>query len=153
MGPNAKIAAYHGGGSASLAAYYAVTPFDGISAQLTSPPDFISGCYAHKELPVLSLKTDKGEAGFTFKSYNEPPSVKDRVPVDDFLLNNTELLMMDYHSPNFKSFLWFADIEGMLTSSDEKLGRIPKACGAPSLIFHGVDSHCLGIWSLYCTSG
>jgi len=69
MGPNAQLAAYHGGGSASLAAYYAITPFDGISSQLTSPPVFINGCYAHKELPLLGnfLKTDKGQSGITFR--------------------------------------------------------------------------------------
>lgn len=114
MGPNAKLAAYHGGGSASLAAYYAVTPFDGISAQLTSPPEFIDGCYAHKELPLLGnfLKTDKGENGITFKAYNEPPSVKDRDVVEEIHLSRTELLMMDYHSPKLDDLLWFADIEG-----------------------------------------
>ena len=86
LGPNAKIATYHGGGSASLAAYYAVTPFDGISAQLTSTPSYTAGCYAHKELPLLGtiLKTDKGEAGVTFRAYNDPPSVKDRELCDDF---------------------------------------------------------------------
>lgn len=114
LGPNAKIATYHGGGSASLAAYYAVTPFDGISAQLTTTPSYTAGCYAHKELPLLGpiLKTDKGETGVTFRAYNDPPSVKDRELCDEIVLTKTEFLLMDYTNPKFKSALWYADIEG-----------------------------------------
>ena len=114
LGPNAKITTYHGGGSASLAAYYAVTPFDGISAQLSSTPSYTTGCYAHKELPLLGtiLKTDKGEAGVTFRAYNDPPSVKNRELCDEIVLTKTEFLLMDYTNPKFKSALWFADIEG-----------------------------------------
>jgi len=71
MGPNAKFAAINGGGkfskvrhslrpetltcaigSASLSAYYAVTPYDGLSAQLTEKPLFTEGCYAHKEYVI-----------------------------------------------------------------------------------------------------
>jgi len=121
LGPNAKIATYHGGGSASLAAYYAITPFDGISAQLTSAPDYTVGCYAHKELPLLGtvLKTDKGEPGVTFRAYNDPPSVKGREIADDTTLTKTELLMMDYYCPKLKSKLWYADIEGSFTAEED----------------------------------
>ncbi|PBP21981.1 glycosyl hydrolase family 3 N terminal domain-containing protein [Diplocarpon rosae] len=118
VGPNAKIAYYHGGGSASLAAYYAVTPFDGISAQLTSPPIYTVGCYAHKELPLLGnlLKTDKGEAGVRFRAYNEPPTMKDREYVDEITLIRTEFLLMDYKPPEIKQPLWYADVEGSFTA-------------------------------------
>ncbi|TVY48496.1 putative beta-glucosidase I [Lachnellula occidentalis] len=121
IGPNAKIAAYHGGGSAALRAYYAVTPFEGISAQLTSPPEYTVGCYAHKELPLIGniLKTDKGEPGVSFRAYNEPPSVKNREIADELLLAKTELLMMDYECSRFKSPMWWADIEGYLTAEED----------------------------------
>ncbi|KAF4625175.1 hypothetical protein G7Y89_g12995 [Cudoniella acicularis] len=121
LGPNAKYAAYHGGGSAALAAYYAVTPFEGISAQLTSIPEYTVGCYAHKELPLIGeiLKTDKGETGFMFRAYNDPPSVKDRKPVDELHLTKTELLMMDYQCDKLKDPLWFADIEGFYTAEED----------------------------------
>ncbi|KAN0113084.1 glycoside hydrolase family 3 protein [Hyaloscypha variabilis] len=120
VGPNAKIATYHGGGSASLAAYYAVTPFDGISAQLTHPPSYTTGCYAHKELPLLGtlLKTDKGAAGVTFRAYNQPPSVKDRELCDEIVLDKTEFLLMDYNNPKLKA-LWYADIEGDFTAEED----------------------------------
>ncbi|KAH8796458.1 glycoside hydrolase superfamily [Hyaloscypha finlandica] len=121
LGPNAKIATYHGGGSASLAAYYAVTPFDGISAQLTTPPSYTVGSYAHKELPLLGtvLKTDKGEPGVTFRVYNDPPSVKDRELCDEIVLDKTEFLLMDYNNPKVKSALWYADIDGYFTAEED----------------------------------
>ena len=122
IGPNAKIAAYHGGGSASLAAYYAVTPFDGISAQLDTPPQYTEGCYAHKELPLLGnfLKTENGEAGVTFRAYNEPPSVTGREVVDEITLTKTEFLLMDYKCPRIKDKLWYADIDGFYESSNDQ---------------------------------
>jgi beta-glucosidase len=121
LGPNAKIATYHGGGSASLAAYYAVTPFDGISEQLTTPPSYTVGCYAHKELPLLgtTLKTDEGKPGVRFRAYNEPPSVNDRVIADEITLTKTEFLMMDYQCPRLKSLLWYADIEGSFIAEED----------------------------------
>lgn len=51
----------------------------------------------------------------TRRAYNEPPSVKDRIVADEILLTKTELLMMDYNSPNLNPELWFADIEGKFT--------------------------------------
>jgi beta-glucosidase len=121
LGPNAKIAQYHGGGSASLAAYYAITPFDGIKSQLTTEPEFTVGCYAHKELPLLGnmLTTEKGEPGVSWKAYNDPPSVKDRKPVDELVLKKTEFLLMDYNPETIKSPLWYADIEGYFTAEED----------------------------------
>ncbi|KAB8290818.1 hypothetical protein EYC80_008455 [Monilinia laxa] len=121
VGPNAKIATYHGGGSASLAAYYAVTPFDGISAQLESTPTYTVGAYAHKDLPLLGLllKTDKGEMGVTFRAYNDPPTTENRQVADELTLTKTELLMMDYYSSKLKDELWWADIEGYLIAEED----------------------------------
>ncbi|KAI9643861.1 beta-glucosidase [Ciborinia camelliae] len=121
VGPNAKIATYHGGGSASLAAYYAVTPFDGISAQLESTPLYTVGAYAHKDLPLLGffLKTDKGETGFSFKAYNDPPTTENREVADEITLTKSELLMMDYYCPKLKNELWWADVEGYLTAEED----------------------------------
>ncbi|THV49389.1 hypothetical protein BGAL_0197g00060 [Botrytis galanthina] len=121
VGPNAKVATFHGGGSASLAAYYAVTPFDGISAQLESAPSYTVGAYAHKDLPLLDsvLKTDKGERGFSFRAYNEPPTTEDRELVDELILTKTELLMMDYQCPKLKNELWWADVEGYMTAEED----------------------------------
>lgn len=121
VGPNAKVATYHGGGSASLAAYYAVTPFDGIGAHVESTPSYTVGAYAHKDLPLLGhlLKTDKGEPGVSFRAYNSPPKAENREVADEIILTKTELLMMDYHCPRLKEELWWADVEGYLTADED----------------------------------
>ncbi|KAJ8059492.1 hypothetical protein OCU04_011153 [Sclerotinia nivalis] len=121
VGPNAKVSTHHGGGSASLAAYYAVTPFDGISARLESAPLYTVGAYAHKDLPLLGLllKTDKGETGVSFRAYNDPPTAENRELVDEITLIKTELLMMDYLCPKLKDELWWADVEGYMTAEED----------------------------------
>lgn len=143
IGPNAKVAYYHGGGSASLAAYYAVTPFDGISAQLTSPPEYTVGCYAHKELPLFGnlLKAHNGEPGVTFRSYNDPPSVKDRECVDEIVLTKTEFLLMDYMPPALKQPLWYANVEGSFTAEEDGDFEIGLGVYGAAKLF--VDGHLL----------
>lgn len=121
IGPNAKYAAYHGGGSASLNAYYAITPFSGISAQLTSPPTFTEGCYAHKELPLLGyfLTTATNEQGVIFKAYDLPSSNPARRCVDEITLQKTDFLLMDYDPPGISDPIWYADIEGSLIADQD----------------------------------
>ena len=112
------MATYHGGGSASLAAYYAVTPYDGVSKKLSSPPEYTIGQYSHKMLPLLgySTKSTKGQPGVTMKVYLEGPEVADRVPVDEIEIVKTEMLLVDYENPNIKSPLWYATFEGSLVA-------------------------------------
>ncbi|KAI0880647.1 glycoside hydrolase family 3 protein [Annulohypoxylon maeteangense] len=121
IGPNAKVATYHGGGSASLAAYYAVTPFDGISNKLSSPPDYTIGQYSHKLLPLLgySTKSTKGEQGITMKVYVDGPEVSNRQPVDQLELLKTEMLFIDYENPHLKGPLWYATLEGSLVAEED----------------------------------
>ncbi|KUI72987.1 putative beta-glucosidase I [Cytospora mali] len=122
IGPNAKIATYHGGGSASLAAFYAVTPFDGISAKLSSPPEYAIGQYSHKMLPLLglSVKSKSGKPGMTMTAYNEPPEEKsDRTPLDIIEIDKTELLLVDYYNPKITSNEWYADIEGSFVADED----------------------------------
>lgn len=122
IGPNAKIATYHGGGSASLAAFYAVTPFDGISAKLDSPPEYSVGHYAHKMLPLLGtvLKSKSGKPGMTMTAYNEHPDEKaDRTPLDVVELDKTDLLLVDYYNPKITSTKWYADLEGSFVADED----------------------------------
>ncbi|KAH8893200.1 Cel3c putative beta-glucosidase [Thozetella sp. PMI_491] len=112
IGPNAKIATYHGGGSASLAAYYAVTPFDGISAKLSTAPDYAVGSYSHKMLPLIGavVKNSKGEPGVTMNVYNQPPSETARELIEAIDLVKTELLLVDYYNDKLAD-TWYADFE------------------------------------------
>ncbi|KAI0470724.1 beta-glucosidase [Xylariaceae sp. FL0804] len=121
IGPNAQIATYHGGGSAALAAYYAVTPFDGISSKLSSPPEYTIGAYSHKLLPLLgySTKSLKGNRGMTMKVYLESPEVEGREQVDEIELDKTEMHLIDYTNPRITSALWYATLLGTMTAEED----------------------------------
>ncbi|KAJ5671459.1 hypothetical protein N7507_000586 [Penicillium longicatenatum] len=121
IGPNAKQAAYCGGGSASLAPYYTVTPFDGVSAKSNGDVKFSQGVYSHKELPLLGplMKTEDGKTGFTFKVYNEHPSAgTERTVVDELQLINSLGFLMDYVNPKIKSMTYYVDMEGYFTPEE-----------------------------------
>jgi beta-glucosidase len=83
IGPNAKFAAFSGGGSASLLPYYAVTPFDGIAEQAKAVR-YSLGAIGYKALPLASssVKTKDGKLGFTMRVYLDPPTEKGRKPID-----------------------------------------------------------------------
>lgn len=124
IGPNARIASYCGGGSASLASYYAVTPFEGVSAKSTGEVTFTQGVYSHKELPLLGplMKTADGKTGFTFKVYNEPPSAgQERAIVDELHLVGSIGFLMDYVNPKIKSMTFYVDMEGFFTPEESGL--------------------------------
>ncbi|KAJ5562800.1 hypothetical protein N7461_001561 [Penicillium sp. DV-2018c] len=121
IGPNAKISAYSGGGSASLAPYYTVTPFDGVSAKSEGEIQFSQGVYSHKDLPLLGplLKTHDGKPGFIFKVYNEhPDSGVDRQVVDELHLLESSGFLMDYVNPKIKSNTYYVDMEGTYTPEE-----------------------------------
>lgn len=124
IGPNSKLAAYCGGGSASLAPYYTVTPFEGVTGKSKGEVKFSQGVYSHKDLPLLGplLQTADGKVGFTFKAYNEHPShATDRVPVDELHLVNSTGFLMDYTNPQIKSMTYFVDMEGTFTPEESGL--------------------------------
>ncbi|KAJ5758971.1 hypothetical protein N7520_006127 [Penicillium odoratum] len=124
IGPNAKQATYCGGGSASLAPYYTVTPFDGVSAKSKGDVKFSQGVYSHKELPLLGplLKTEDGKTGFTFKVYNEHPSAgTERTVVDELQLVSSAGFLMDYYNPKIKSMTYYIDMEGYFTPEETGL--------------------------------
>ncbi|CAG8012108.1 unnamed protein product [Penicillium salamii] len=121
IGPNARISAYCGGGSASLAPYYTVSPLQGVSAKSNGDVKFSQGVYSHKELPLLGplLKTADGKPGFTFKVYNEHPnSGADRQVVDELHLLESSGFLMDYVNPKIKSMTYYVDMEGSFTPEE-----------------------------------
>ena len=123
IGPNAKIAAYCGGGSASLAPYYAVTPFEGVTAKSKGEVHFAQGVYSHQQLPLLGplMKTADGKTGFTFRVYNEPASESNRHSVDELQLVASSGFLMDYVNPKVKSMTYFIDMEGYFTPEEDGL--------------------------------
>lgn len=77
IGPNAKVACISGGGSASLAASYAVTPFDAIvtaAAVCQATVTYSIGCDNNKWTPLLSslVSSAQGNLGMsTVEFYSE----------------------------------------------------------------------------------
>ncbi|OAQ60290.1 glycosyl hydrolase [Pochonia chlamydosporia 170] len=120
IGPNAKTATYHGGGSAALPAYYAVTPYDGISEKLGSAPAYTVGAYTHRFLPLLGPQcTDpNGKQGMRWTVYNQPPGTPNRQSVDTLYFSKTEMHLVDYSNPKVAD-IWYADMEGSLVAEED----------------------------------
>ncbi|KAH7403006.1 putative beta-glucosidase I [Cadophora sp. MPI-SDFR-AT-0126] len=120
IGPNSKMVAYCGGGSAALSPYYAISPFDGVK-QYHPDVQFAQGCYSHKSLPLLDgqIQTADGKQGFTFRVYNDPPSVQNREPVDEVTVRSSFLFLTDYEQPKLKSVFFYAEVEGYLTPTED----------------------------------
>ncbi|CEI63570.1 putative beta-glucosidase I [Fusarium venenatum] len=121
IGPNAKIARYCGGGSASLIPYYSVTPYDGIAKKCGSVV-FAQGTTDHQMLPQMGnvLKTEDGQPGFTWRAYNEPASAKDRVALDERVLVDSNCFFLDYEHPDL-SAVWYSRAEGTFTPDESGL--------------------------------
>ncbi|GLA47042.1 hypothetical protein AnigIFM63604_000906 [Aspergillus niger] len=113
IGPNSKIATYCGGGSAALNPYEAVTPFEGISNSASGGVEFAQGIYGHQNLPLLGkrLRTQDGLTGFTLRIFNDPPTVANRVPLEERHETDSMVFFLDYNHPKLQP-VWFADAEG-----------------------------------------
>ncbi|KAK7409319.1 beta-glucosidase [Neonectria punicea] len=135
IGPNAKVSTYHGGGSASLAAYYAVTPYDGIAEKLGSQPQYSIGAYTHKLLPLLGTQTQlpNGKTGMSWNVFADPPGIPSRESVDHLELTKTEMHLVDFENDKVEA-LWYADLEGTLVAEEDgpyEFGLI--VCGTAKL--------------------
>lgn len=123
IGPNAKLAAYCGGGSASLDPYYTVTPFEGVKAKSKGEVRFCQGVYSHDQLPLLGplMRTADGKTGFMFRVFNEPASHPNRTLVDELHLVSSSGFLMDYVNPKIKSMTFYVDMEGYYTPEEDGL--------------------------------
>ncbi|KAJ5216204.1 uncharacterized protein N7498_002611 [Penicillium cinerascens] len=120
IGPNANIAAYCGGGSAALPAYYSITPLEGIRDRCTKDVTFSQGVYGHKELPLLGdqLKTKDGQIGYTFSVFTEPSSNKNRKAVDILHMKSSSCFLMDYKHPEIHSDIYYITMEGIFEPTE-----------------------------------
>lgn len=101
-----------------------MTPFAGIAAKLSSPPDYAIGQYSHKMLPLLgySVTSLSGKPGMTMTAYNEHPDDETkggREPVDKIELDKTDVLLVDYYNPKVKGRTWYADLEGSFVADED----------------------------------
>ncbi|PKS07481.1 hypothetical protein jhhlp_006085 [Lomentospora prolificans] len=140
IGPNAKVATFHGGGSAALAPYYTVTPFAGISSKLETAPEYTIGAYSHKLLPLLDevVKTADGKPGMNMKVYLEAPSVSSREVQEEYVITKTELLFVDYYNPKIKAGIWYADFDGEFVAEEDAEWEFSLiVCGTARLYING----------------
>ena len=123
IGPNARMTAYSGGGSASLSPYYLVTPFDGVRRQSKSDVHYALGAYGHKELPLLGqyLQTRDGTPGFMFRVYDKPANDPDRKLYEELHLTHSYMLLFDHKVPDFVGSLYYIDVEGMFIPDEDGL--------------------------------
>ncbi|EMG49875.1 bglI Probable beta-glucosidase I [Candida maltosa Xu316] len=122
IGPNAKIPAYCGGGSASLRAYYTTTPFDSISEKLSTPPKYTVGAYAHKYLPGLGqqvINPKTGKSGYSMKFYNEPSTASKRTLIDEYdEIDGSSFHLVDYYNDKVIDGLYYIDFLSEFTPTE-----------------------------------
>ncbi|KAF5591141.1 beta-glucosidase [Fusarium subglutinans] len=105
IGPNAKLAAACGGGSANLRPYYTSSVFQGISDQLPSKAKvhFEPGVFGHVLLPYFTgdnVTDENGKPGVSISFFNEPESAwQTRKPFDQQSIPDTTYQLMDYDHP------------------------------------------------------
>ncbi|KAK9802323.1 putative beta-glucosidase [Seiridium cardinale] len=115
IGPNAKIAAYSGGGSASLLPYYAVTPFDAIKSLSSSSVEYTVGYGSYNKLPLLSNMIPE----MMMEVYTGPSSDQLRQKIDEIKIVDTNIFLYDYYPqlPTSHKGAWYATIKGQLHSA------------------------------------
>jgi len=116
IGPNALVAAYSGGGSASLRPYYTISPLEGIKSQ-AKEVKFTLGCANYKALPLISevCKTPKGKSGLLGKVYNEPPSASSRKEVGEMVVDSSRIFLIDYKNEQLTSPTFYVDYFATVT--------------------------------------
>lgn len=116
IGPNAKYAAYCGGGSAALRPYYTTTVYDSVSEKLSEKPKYTVGAYAHKTLPSLATQLKNPstkDVGYNMKFYKKPAEFKgDREMFDEQNLDLSNVFLVDYKNDKVDSNLYYVDVEG-----------------------------------------
>ncbi|ODV64611.1 hypothetical protein HYPBUDRAFT_154337 [Hyphopichia burtonii NRRL Y-1933] len=119
IGPNAKSHAYCGGGSASITPYYNVSPYDGISSKLSSPPPYTVGAYAHKALPGLGPFINNsvtGKKGFNVKFFYDKEKKRQ---FDEVNVTQSCFFLGDYKHPDLKTNLFYLEITGDLEIEED----------------------------------
>lgn len=121
IGPNAKVATFSGGGSASLRPYYVVSPYDGISKKLNQKPKFSLGVSTYKMLPLLGydMVNDEGKLGFTIRTYDGPRTDPDRKLIDTRYLEDSNMFMADYFPEPIKDGWFWVDLIGYFTPDED----------------------------------
>lgn len=120
VGPNMKMTAFCGGGSAALQPYYTVSPYEGIISHLSPDVEvrYEVGAHSHGFIPELRagehVRTPEGDPGLRIRFYREPPSVSDRKVVDEIVARDSIWQLMGYSHPQLDK-LFYVEVETRLT--------------------------------------
>jgi beta-glucosidase len=120
IGPNAKVSTYSGGGSASLAPYYTVTPYEGIANKIGSNPPYTIGAENFVSLPGLGTQLKNpitGAVGYNVKFYQEPYGTENRTLFDEKNLTSSYNILFDYSHKEIKH-IFYTDFEGIFTPEE-----------------------------------
>ncbi|KIW12745.1 hypothetical protein PV08_07931 [Exophiala spinifera] len=118
IGPNAKVVAFCGGGSASLTPYYSVSPYEAISHRCENTV-YSQGSKGYKLLPQLGnvLRTEQGVQGFNWRAFNEPAPVVGRKVIEERILRDTNMFFLDYEHEDLAP-IWYSQSEGIFTPDE-----------------------------------
>lgn len=120
IGPNAKATQYCGGGSASLATRYRISPYEGIMKKIAEAGDTITvdyalGAFLDVQLPDIGCSvTDlDGKMGITAKFYTKAPGEEDRGLINTMNLTTSRVFLSDFESTELtdNSSLFYVDLE------------------------------------------
>ncbi|KAL2846691.1 glycoside hydrolase superfamily [Aspergillus pseudoustus] len=142
IGPNADFAAYCGGGWASLKAYYAITPLQGVRSKVPDA-EYTLGAAGWKKLPLLSrlTKACNGLPGLDMQVFLDPPSVTDREVIDSLYIDTSDIFLADYKHPRITSNLFYLELSGTFTPQETQVYEFSLSVSGSGKLF--VDSACV----------
>ncbi|EGV61510.1 beta-glucosidase [Yamadazyma tenuis] len=148
LGPNAKVCQDSGGGSASMAARYKITPFEGIVKKVKeggnkATIEYAIGAHLDKNLPdvadvLVSKGGNSGSISVTF--YQHPSGVEDRNELTSFEMTTTKVFLADFKAPKLdpNELLYYADLEAHYKAEESGTYEFGCSClGSAQLFIDG----------------
>ncbi|KAK6202383.1 beta-glucosidase [Scheffersomyces amazonensis] len=145
IGPNAKAAQDSGGGSASLAARYKITPWEGIKNKIQEGNNTVSlqytlGAFLDRNLPDVGdvLIDEEGEKGINARFYKHPPGYKgDRLLLANYKLNTSKVFLSDFKSDKLETndILFYADFTGTFIPDETAEYEFGASCLGTAQVF------------------
>ncbi|KAK6199618.1 beta-glucosidase [Scheffersomyces amazonensis] len=145
IGPNAKAAQDSGGGSASLAARYKITPWEGIKSKIeeggnTVALEYALGAFLDRNLPDVGdiLINEEGEKGIDARFYKHAPGYKgDRLLLETYKLSTSKVFLSDFKSDRLEpnDILFYADFTGNFIPDETAEYEFGASCLGTAQVF------------------
>ncbi|GMM34523.1 hypothetical protein DASC09_018480 [Saccharomycopsis crataegensis] len=143
IGPNAKYAAYAGGGSSLSTSYYTISPLSAIQKKIGKQNVcYEIGAHNHLYLPSLGeqLSTENGQTGATLKISNESFDDLHYQPFETLVFKDISYFRMnDYKNFNLKSKIFYIELTSVFIPADSGVYEFGIAvCGTAKLYIDDV---------------